>query len=215
MRDRPLAHLFCVATDRPLITRVPLAVDVSDGKPHALRGHLNLHNPQAQHLGQGQWLAAFSGPDSYISPTLRTDRERAATWAYTAVHVWGSAHVRDDRAFFKKLIDDMANLLEPRYREQHGGTQWSMADVSDAYFDRLFPLVVGFEIHIDHIEGIAKLHQEFPAKDAEMLCQHLANHTSQQSRDIAALVREQLQLRATGIVSEQQYSHSDMDSETD
>lgn len=191
IRTRPFAHFF--TAHRGLrVTRIPFAADFEADALRALRGHLHGRNQQAEALDGAEALVAFSGPDAYVSPNWRTAQDRGATWDYTAVHVWGRVTVRSDRAFFDRLIGDLASAAEARVADLSDKPAWSMKNVTEDYVERLRPRLCAFEIAVSHIEAIAKLHQNFPDADALSVAAHLARSTEESGQALAALMRERL-----------------------
>lgn len=193
IRDFPFAHLFTGEKEKLQVTRVPFALDVADGEACRLRAHLNGSNPQCEALDGAEALVAFSGPDSYVSPNWRTASDRGATWDYTAVHVWGRVRVRQDREFFERLIDDLAEAAEARHRGVSEKPDWSMKNVTDEYVERLRPKLCAFEIEVSRIEAISKLHQNFPEADARSVAEHLARSPYEQGRTVGALIAQRFE----------------------
>lgn len=185
----PFAHFFTGA-EGMRVTRIPFAAEFDDGALKRLRGHLHGQNPQGAGLDGAEVLVAFSGPDSYVSPNWRTASDRGATWDYTAVHVWGRARVRTDRAFFDLLIGDLASSAEAQHAGLSDKPAWSMKNVTEEYVERLRPRLCAFEIEVGKVEGIAKLHQNFPEADARSVAAHLARSTNEGSRAVAGLIAE-------------------------
>lgn len=198
MRAHPFAHLFTSVGDEPLATRLPFAIDASDGEIVRLRAHMNANNPQAATLEGARALVAFSGPDHYVSPNWRMDRGRGATWDYAAAHVWGRISVRPERAFFRDLINDLAAAAEPRYRGVSDRPDWSHDDAPEGYLDRLFPMLVSFEIAVERVQGIAKFHQDFPAEDRVSVAEHLDRAGSAEAARVADNIRRRLKPSSGG-----------------
>ena len=192
MRNYPFAHLFSTNHQRHNVTRLPFILDTQNGTPQRLRAHMNAQNLQAETLDGSDVLVAFSGPDSYVSPNWRTDSKRGATWDYTAVHVWGRAKLRTEREFFKKLITDLAAAAEPNFKGISDLPDWSYDTVTTEYVDRLFPHLVSFEIEIEDIKAISKLHQDFPKEDAASVADHMAKSDNPQSQAVASLIKQRL-----------------------
>lgn len=192
---RPFAH-FITAHGGLRVTRIPFAADFESGHLKRLRAHQHGRNQQAEGLDGAEALVAFSGPDAYVSPNWRTASDRGATWDYTAAHVWGRVTVRTDRDFFDRLIGDLAAAAEARIAGLSDKPQWSMKNVTDEYVERLRPRLCAFEITVSRIEGIAKLHQNFPDEDARGVAAHLSRSAEEGSRAIAALMEERLLPRA-------------------
>jgi len=180
----PFAHLFTHTEHGSRVTRVPFAFDQHNGKLTTLRGHINAQNPQAEGLEGQEVLVAFSGPDTYVSPNWRTSRDRAATWDYQAVHVWGRVRLHPDRAFFDRLINDLAESAEIEHSALCPAQKWSLNDAPSTYVRRLFPHVRAFEVSVNKIEAISKLHQDYSRADRERISDHLVQSEKEASRGI-------------------------------
>jgi len=189
IQSQPFAHLFTSHGNDHFVTRLPFVLDSADGSFQRLRAHMNAQNLQAAQLEGAPVLVAFSGPDSYVSPNWRTKADHGATWDYTAVHVWGRAILRPEREFFEQLITDLAAAAEVRFEGVSEKPNWTLANVSSEYMDRLFPHLVSFEITIDRVEGISKLHQDFPPEDALSVAAHLEKSNFAKSKEIASLIK--------------------------
>ncbi len=192
VRSRPFAHFFTAGAGLR-VTRIPFAAEIENGEIKRLRAHLQATNPQCAALDGAEALVAFSGPDSYVSPNWRTASDRGATWDYTAVHVWGRARVRNDRAFFDQLIGDLAAAAEARVRGLSDKPEWSMKNVTDDYVERLRPQLCAFEFDVTKVEAIAKLHRNFPDADARSVAAHLAGSPHEDARAIGAMIEQRLE----------------------
>jgi transcriptional regulator len=191
VRSRPFAHFF-TAGGGMRVTRIPFAIDADEGGLRRLRAHLQASNPQCAALDGADVLVAFSGPDSYVSPNWRTASDRGATWDYTAVHVWGRARVKTDRAFFDRLIGDLAAAAEARFAGVSNKPAWSMKNVTDDYVERLRPQLCAFEVEVTKVEAIAKLHRNFPDADQRSVAAHLALSPHEDGRAVGALIEQGL-----------------------
>ncbi len=192
LRACPFAHFITGGEGGLRVTRLPFAVDVEAGEVRRLRAHMNAANPQCNALDDAEALVAFSGPDSYVSPNWRTAQDHAGTWDYTAVHVWGRVRVREDRAFFDTLINDLAAAAEARFQGLSEKPAWSIEGVTDDYVERLRPRLRAFEIEVSRIEAISKLHQDFPEADARSVAEHLARSGHEASRAVSAAISQRL-----------------------
>ena len=197
LRAYPFAPIFSGTGSDQRVTKLPVAFDDDGMGGGRLRAHMDANNPQMAHLDGGDMLVAFSGPHAYVSPNWRGDRTRGATWDYTAVHVWGRARLRQERAFFAELIHDLSSPLEERYEALSPLPRWTFEDAPEAYVDRLFPHLRGFEIEITRIEAISKVHQDFSPKDALLVADHLEKSPDQDGHRIAAVIREKTALRTS------------------
>lgn len=171
-------------------TRVPFVTDLEDGRPTRLRAHLNGQNPQASILEGAEVLIVFSGPHSYVSPHWRTSLERGPTYDYQEVRIRGTARIEPEMAFFVKLVNALAKLVEPQHAEMGDYPVWHSSMTPDGYVERLFPLVTSFTVEISRIELISKLHQHFPAEDRKSIVQHLERSSRTDSKEIAKRIRQ-------------------------
>ena len=191
MTAHPLAHLFS-SRNGLRSTRVPFVADYHDNRPVRLRGHLNNQNPQSQNLDGAPVLVAFSGHDTYVSPNWRIEPTRGGTYDFEEVVVHGAARVVEGEDRFRQLIDDLSNLIEPQYREVADHPAWQTTDAPEGYIERLLPHVTQFEVEIEELEIISKLHQNFPREDRESIAEHLERSARDGSRTIAAKIRGSL-----------------------
>jgi transcriptional regulator len=194
-KKHPFAHIFTTNENGQHVTRLPFITDTKDGEIVALRAHLNAQNPQAATLSNAKALIAFSGPDTYISPNWRIDKGRGATWDYTALHIWGTITVKEDPAFFKTLINDLAAEAEPQFDEIAQGQYWSIEDAPEGYVQRLIPHLKAFEVKVERIDAISKLHQDFPIEDAMSVAQHLERSNNHNGQIVGSMIQERANIR--------------------
>src|ERR1700761_2556533 len=108
MRENSFAILFGpaggVARDEHLAaTHLPLVV--KDAGEHGLiEGHFAKANRHWQVLAGRETLVVFSGPHSYVSPTLYTEELSVPTWNYIAVHAYGTLELVEDEASKDALL---------------------------------------------------------------------------------------------------------------
>lgn len=191
----PFAHLFTGQQAAQRVTRLPFAYD-AEVKPNGmLRGHINRANPQAHEIDGTECLVAFSGPDAYISPNWRSDKTRAATWDYTAVHMWGRIRVRPELEFFAQLINDLAAPQEDAHATMTSDKPWRFECAPDEYVRHLFPHLVAFEIEVNRIEAISKLHQDFSLEDQESVAEHLSKIRSEDHQTLAKEMKKSIVAR--------------------
>lgn len=191
MRENPFAHLITAHAGLHS-TRIPIIADMADSRPLRLRGHLNARNPQAVALDGREALVTFDGPATYVSPHWRSDLSRAATYDYEEVQLTGVVRVVGDIEFFRRLVDDLAALIEPQHADVGDYPVWRSAMSPQGYVERLFPAITAFEIEVRSVAMISKLHQAFPEADRRRIADHLARSRREQSRMIAEKIRRQL-----------------------
>jgi len=91
------SHSFALLSGgEPLsATHLPLAVK-DEGEHGVLEGHFALANPHWQALAGRETLVVFTGPHSYVSPTLYEEPTSVPTWNYIAVHACGKLSLVED-----------------------------------------------------------------------------------------------------------------------
>lgn len=195
LRAHPFAHLFTAAGGLRS-TRIPFVADCDGDRPVHLRGHLNGQNPQARALVEcaagAPVLVAFSGPATYVSPHWRAEKTRAGTYDFEEVVVRGTARVVADLEFFRRLVDDLAALIEPQYAEVGDYPVWRTTMAPAGYIERLFPAVTPLQVEIEEIEAVSKLHQHFPEADRRSIAEHLARSHREDARAIGSRIRRSL-----------------------
>jgi transcriptional regulator len=191
MREHPFGHLF-TANGSLQASRIPFITDLNDGRPNRLRAHLNAQNPQVQALDCSSVLVVFSGCSTYVSPHWRVKSERGGTYDFEEVTVRGRAQVVEGIETFRALIDDLSALIEPQYAEAGEYPVWQTSMAAPGYLDAMYPHVTQFEIEIDEIQTISKLHQQFPAADRVSIADHLERVNRDDARTIASKIRQSI-----------------------
>ena len=158
----------------PIATHLPLIV--KDAGTHGLlEGHFAKANRHWQALAGRETLVVFSGPHSYVSPTLYVDPLSVPTWNYIAIHACGTLQLVEDEAGKAALIEGLIALHEPAYAEQ-----WRA--MPDGFRRTMLAGIVGFHIPIARIEGKFKLSQNRPEADRRNVhAAHAAGTLDQQS----------------------------------
>ncbi|GAA1374890.1 FMN-binding negative transcriptional regulator [Streptomyces beijiangensis] len=148
------------ATHLPVIFDPETSGDWSGELPGAtLLGHMNRANPHWAALESGSvLLLTFTGPHSYVSPTVYEKTPAAPTWNFTAAHVRGVLEKIDSTEETLGVVQSTVRAFE----EAHG-TGWDMAASLD-YFRQIVPAVGAFRFTVTGAEGMFKLSQEQPAE---------------------------------------------------
>jgi transcriptional regulator len=165
-----------VATHLPLVVR-------DEGEHGVLEGHFARANPHWKSLANRETLVVFSGPHSYVSPSLYVERKSVPTWNYIAVHATGTLQITEDVngdpaanfALKDALLKNLIAQHEPAYADQ-----WN--DLPIGYRISLTSGIVGFRIQISRVEGKFKLSQNRPDADrVNVLAAHETGTPDQQS----------------------------------
>lgn len=176
--------LVTVRDGGPTVSHLP-ALYSRDGDCIELRGHWARPNPQAKHAGPA--LAIVHGPHAYVSPSWYVDKESAArvpTWNYAVAHLHGRLETFDDTESLAALV---AALSEQH--EAAAGSDWRFEPDRD---DQRVQLrgIIGFRFIVERSEATFKLNQNHPAANRRAAAEKLAAQPRDDSRQIAALMRE-------------------------
>ncbi len=179
MRAYSFAVLFGPQSDprspAPLAaTHLPLVV--KDEEPHALlEGHFAKANRHWQALAGRETLVVFSGPHSYVSPSLYVDPLSVPTWNYIAVHAYGTLELVEDEAGKEALLAGLIQANEPAYAEQ-----WRA--MPDGFRRTMLAGIVGFRIPIARLEGKFKISQNRDLRERQNVqAAHAAGTPDQQA----------------------------------
>lgn len=181
----PWALLVNNGDDGPYATNLPLLLDRSRGAYGVLVGHLARANEHACVLQNthSPTLAVFEGPASYVTASWYPQRDMPSTYYYTAVHCYGRMRFQTESAL-EHWLEILTNRMEAGFPNA-----WKMTDIGHADIMRRLPLILGFEMEIQRIEGKFKLGQDEPKKDAMAACEHIANSAQPACQELAEMIR--------------------------
>jgi transcriptional regulator len=183
----PFATVITPGADELWVSHVPLQVRRRDGAV-VLAGHLARANAHWEAMAKGDaalTTAIFHGPHAYISPTWYATSPAVPTWNYVVVHAAGKARVHHDGPKLAELL----RQLTAEYEGRQAGA-WSPDRLPDDFAQPMRGAIVGFEIAVDRLEGKVKLSQNRSAEDRRGVVAALEAQLSEDSRAIAALMRE-------------------------
>ncbi|MYT69221.1 MULTISPECIES: FMN-binding negative transcriptional regulator [unclassified Streptomyces] len=192
IRGNPLALAVAngPAEDGPFATHLPVifdpetSADVSGELPGVtLLGHMNRANPHWSALQDGGvLLLTFTGPHSYVSPTVYEKSPAAPTWNFTSVHV---------RGVVEKIssIEETLEVVQATVRAFEGafGDGWDMTGSLD-YFRKIVPAVGAFRFTVTGAEGMFKLSQEQPGEVRERVRESFGQSACTYKRETAGLM---------------------------
>ena len=172
------------AADGLQATHLPLVIK-DEGEHGLLEGHFAKANPHWKTLAGQETLIVFSGPHSYVSPTLYTESLSVPTWNYIAVHAYGMLSLVENDEDKEKLLAGLMNANEPAYAEK-----WDR--MPDGYRRTMLAGIVGFRIPISRIEGKFKLSQNRPESDRQSVRDEHASGSDDQKALAAWMSRLQI-----------------------
>ncbi|WP_324617232.1 FMN-binding negative transcriptional regulator [Streptomyces sp. NRRL F-2580] len=195
IRDNPLAMAVTNGTpeDGPFATHLPVIADPQANEEWSddlsggiLLGHMNRANPHWAALESGSLvLLTFTGPHSYVSPTVYEKSPAAPTWNFTSVHVRGVVEKIDSIEETMGVVQSTVRAFE----ESKFGTGWDMSG-SIGYFRQIVPAVGAFRVVVSGAEGMFKLSQEQPSEVRGRVLDSFTHSPCTRQRDTADLMRQ-------------------------
>jgi transcriptional regulator len=172
------------ATHLPVIFDPETSGDWSGELPGAtLLGHMNRANPHWAALETGSVLVlTFTGPHSYVSPTVYEVTPAAPTWNFTAVHVRGVVEKIDSMEETLDVVESTVRAFEGAF-----GDGWDMTESLD-YFRKIAPGVGAFRYTVTGADGMFKLSQEQPGEVRERVRQSFGQSGCTYKRETAGLM---------------------------
>ncbi len=159
MREHSFATIVSTVDGEPFATHAPVRIEIDGPDRLRIEGHLAKANPQSRGFDDGvRTLVVFTGPHTYISPTLYRSAGRVPTWNYIAVHALGSARSIHDRDAKRGILERLVADHEPSFAT-------AFAAFEDRQRDGLLDAIVGFDCIVDRLEGKFKLGQHRLADD--------------------------------------------------
>jgi len=190
IRAHPLGLLISHGAQGLEANSIPFLIDPAASKFGTLQAHMARANGQWRSLGEADdVLVVFQGPDHYITPAwYQTKRETGKvvpTWNYLMVQARGRPRVIEDAGWLRKQIEALTDRHEkPR------PAPWAVGDAPEPFVESQIRAIVGVEIEIAEISGKWKASQNRPAADRAGVIAGLAELGDEDSRAMAAIVRE-------------------------
>ena len=187
IRRYNFAALFTHQDGESFSTLLPFMIDAGRGPMGTLVAHMARANPHWRAFeGAPPSLVVFTGPHAYISPAWYEEQVTVPTWNYTLVHATGPVRIVDDTKQLREMV-----LRLVAQHEAPLGNPWDVRK-AEAAMEVELKAIVGFEIPIERLEGKFKLNQNRSVADREGVVRALERSTHPDEREIARLMREQL-----------------------
>ena len=186
----PLATLAWNSADGLTAEHLPLMWErgAGDGPLGTLRGHVARANPLWREATGAAVLAAFQGPQAYITPSWYPSKAATAkvvpTWNYAVVHARGSLRVTEDAAWLRALVGRLTDV-----HEASRAHRWQVDDAPADYIEQMLRAIVGIEIEVTRLQGKWKVSQNRSAADRAGVAAGLESLDSDDTRAMAGLVR--------------------------
>jgi transcriptional regulator len=178
--------LLCTVRDgEPFASHLPFLLR-AEVEAVRLDGHMARANPQWRGADGQPVLVVFSGPHAYVSPTWYEADNVVPTWNYAAVHVYGTFETVEDPTELLAIVRDTVRVYEATMPRP-----WQIDEASD-YVRGMLRQIVGFRVRVSRTEGKWKLNQNHPEERRRRVVRALEQRAGDDAREIAALMREQL-----------------------
>ena len=181
MRMYPLATLITPGKQGPFANHLPLLIEERDGGL-VLIGHMARANPQWRQFPDGNALAIFNGPQTYVTPSWYVDPLNVPTWNYAVVHASGPCVLIDDAKGIRKILDKSVAEFE-----KDEPKPWRM-ELPETVAAGLVQAIVGFELKVEKLDAKFKLSQNRDEADRKGVLKGLATRKDEASRLILDLM---------------------------
>jgi transcriptional regulator len=142
-----------------------IAQRAADGTIRML-GHLSRANPICHIIAAAAVpaLVTFDLVDGYVSPSWYPSKAEhgrvVPTWNYVSVHVHGAVSAVDDPNWLRGQVGILTERFEADLPDP-----WAVADAPDDFVTTMLKGIVGLDLHVDRVEGKAKLSQNRSVAD--------------------------------------------------
>ncbi|MBK7614202.1 MAG: FMN-binding negative transcriptional regulator [Vitreoscilla sp.] len=161
----------------------------ASGGGGTLTGHVARANPLWQQADGTEVLAAFQGPQTYVSPGWYPSKAEhgkvVPTWNYAVVQAHGRLRAVQDAHWVRALLE--------RLTAQHEANQarpWSVADAPADYIEAMLRAVVGIEITVTRLDAKWKVSQNRSEADRQGVMAGLAQQDGNEAAAMAVLVAQ-------------------------
>ena len=169
-------------------THLPMLLSGQAEVGGRVRFHLARVNPQWQHLAHAdETLCIFSGPHTYVSPSLYAPGPNVPTWNYTAVHIYGQPRIVDQLDQLDAMLTELVDFYESMRPQP-----WIDSNPRD-YRQQLLRAIVGVDITISRVEGKFKLNQN-RMHEVPNVIEGLSSSDNADDQAVAAFMRRYYQV---------------------
>jgi transcriptional regulator len=173
------ATLVSIHDGEPFATHLPMLLD---RETRTIWGHTARANPQWKDLESHQVLAIFLGDHHYISPTWYESQDHVPTWNYSAVHVYGRMELDKDPEHVLLMLQKLIAKYEA------ADSSYTLESVAKENLSGLLNGIMAFTLHIDRIEGKAKMSQNHPENRRERVRIALDDVGSDAAKSVAEMM---------------------------
>ncbi len=187
-----LAMLVSVGAQGPIVSNLPIILETDRGPYGAIAGHLARGNPQWRESDLSiPALALFMGADAYVSPSWYPSKQEhgkvVPTWNYSMIVARGRLEIFEDESALRAQVETLTRRFESGFAEP-----WEVSDAPEDFVARQIKGIVGVRLHIESIEGKAKLSQNRAAADQEGVLAALSPSPRPADREVAEAMRTRM-----------------------
>lgn len=185
-----LTTLISVGAHGPIVSNLPIVFDPQAGPQGTIAGHLARGNPQWRESDLTKpALALFMGADAYVSPgwyeTKKEHGKVVPTWNYSMIVARGRLEIFEDADALRAQVETLTRRFEAGFAEP-----WEVSDAPEDYIARQIKGIVGVRLHIEALEGKAKLSQNRSTADQEGVASALSASGRAGDREVADSMRK-------------------------
>lgn len=187
-----LTTLISVGAQGPIVSNLPIIFDASAGQYGMIAGHLARANPQWCESDLSiPAIAVFMGADAYVSPSYYPSKQEhgkvVPTWNYSMIVARGRLEIFEDAEALRTQVETLTKRFEARFE-----APWNVSDAPEDFIARQIKGIVGVRLHIESLEGKAKLNQNRSAADQEGVVAGLSPSPRAADREVADAMRTRL-----------------------
>jgi transcriptional regulator len=177
-----LTTLVSTGANGPIVSNLPIIYERTAEPYGAIAGHLARGNPQWRESDLTKpALALFMGADAYVSPGWYPSKQEhgkvVPTWNYSMI----------DADALRAQVEALTRRFEARFEKP-----WEVSDAPEDFVARQIKGIVGVRLHIESIEGKAKLSQNRTAPDQEGVLAGLSPSSRPGDREVAEAMRARM-----------------------
>lgn len=187
-----LTTLISVGANGPIVSNLPIVFDASAGPYGMIAGHLARGNPQWRESDLTKpALALFMGADAYVSPGYYESKKEhgkvVPTWNYSMIVARGRLEIFEDADALRAQVETLTKRFEAGFEKP-----WEVSDAPEDFIARQIKGIVGIRLHIESIQGKAKLNQNRSAADQAGVIEGLSPSPRAADREVADAMRSRL-----------------------
>ena len=187
-----LTTLISVGSQGPIVSNIPIIFDPSAGQYGMIAGHLARGNPQWRESDLSiPAIAVFMGADAYVSPSFYPSKQEhgkvVPTWNYSMIVARGRLEIFEDADALRAQVEMLTKRFEQRFEKP-----WEVSDAPEDFIARQIKGIVGVKLHVESLEGKAKLNQNRSNADQEGVVAGLSPSERAADREVANAMRGRL-----------------------